>query len=128
MQRRDLLVTEPNPDGRLDYVVSLEERAPLAGDGTMHLGLRYVPDRLILQSGTLARYLQALAGLQWNSLEEVAVIIRDDVNNEVVPRWLQVTLSAADAVAGHEGGHGVMLEDRQPKWDNPALLSRLRLY
>ncbi len=24
--------------------------------------------------------------------------------------------------------HGVILEDRRPKWDNPALLSRLRRY
>jgi len=40
-----------------------------------------------------------------------------------VPRWVQI-------VAARTGGtdHQVIIEDRQPKWDNPALLARLERY
>jgi len=124
MTRREYLLTEPNPDSRLDYVVSLNGQAPLLGGGHARAALLYVPDKLILKTGCLARYLEALADQSWGSLEEVAVTVRDDINNEVVPRWLQITVSAP---AG-EHSHGVMLEDRQPHWDNVALLSRLRRY
>ena len=55
-------------------------------------------------------------------------MILDDVNNEVVPRWVQVTVTAPGDRAAGVDGHGVMLEDRQPRWDNPALLSRLERY
>jgi 7-cyano-7-deazaguanine reductase len=123
-ERREHLATEPNPDARLDYVVSLNGQAPLMGSGHARAALLYVPDKLILKAGSLARYLEALAEAPWESLEAVAVTVRDDINNEVVPRWLQITVSAP---AG-EHSHGVMLEDRQPRWDNPALLSRLRRY
>ncbi len=122
--RRKHLLTEPNPDNHLDYVVSLTGQAPLMGGGHARAALLYVPDKSILKAGSLARYLETLAELSWGSLEEVAVTVRDDINNEVVPRWLQITVSAP---AG-EHSHGVVLEDRQPRWDNPALLSRLRRY
>ena len=128
MERRSYLVTEPNPDRRLDYVVSLDEYVPLLGEGESRTELFYIPDRLILRSGSLARYLEALTRLAWDSLEEVAVTIRDDINNEVVPRWLQIAVAAPEGEHPEAGSHGVMLEDRQPKWDNQALLSRLRRY
>ncbi|MCH8835488.1 MAG: hypothetical protein IH925_06035, partial [Proteobacteria bacterium] len=54
--------------------------------------------------------------------------ILDDINNEVVARWVQVALSVPNGALPGVGNHGVMLEDRQPKWDNAALLSRLRRY
>ena len=46
----------------------------------------------------------------------------DDVNNELIPRWAQVELTAGPGDAGD--CHGVIIEDRQPGWDNPALLAR----
>jgi 7-cyano-7-deazaguanine reductase len=118
-----------NTGVRLDYVVSLDGHMAPADDGApTRVGLRYVPDRLVLDPAALGRYLGALGATGRSSLEAVAAMILDDVSNEVVPRWVKVTVSAPDA--GHPGidHHGVMLEDRQPGWDNPALLSRLRKY
>ena len=126
MTRRGLLLTEANPDSRIDYVITLGEHTPSPGRGETAVGLRYVPDKLIVDPASLARYLRALSGLTWGSLEALAVTVRDDVNNEVVPRWLQVTVSAPEGQRLDLGEHSVMLEDRQPRWDNPALLSRLR--
>ena len=90
--------------------------------------MRYVPDKLIIDPAAFGRYLGALGTLPWESLEKVAVTILDDINNEVVARWVQVALSAPNGTHPGVDSHGVMLEDRQPKWDNPALLSRLRRY
>ncbi|MCZ6466802.1 MAG: hypothetical protein O6829_05960, partial [Alphaproteobacteria bacterium] len=92
------------------------------------VGVRYVPDKLIIDPAAFGRYLGALGTLPWESLETVAVTILDDINNEIVARWVQVALSAPNGAHPGLDNHGVMLEDRQPKWDNPALLSRLRRY
>ena len=67
----------------------------------------------------------ALGGLDWKTLEAVAVAVLDDVNNEVVPRWVQVAVSYENADAGERERHAVLIEDRQPGWDNPSLLARL---
>ncbi len=127
--RRDLLVTGPNPDSRRDYVVTLGSSIPdLLGADNAKVVLRYVPDKLILVPSSLDEYLKAHGAMSWNNLEEVAVAIRDDVNNEVVPRWLQISVSSAANGDKSVGHHDIMLEDRQPKWDNAALLLRLRRY
>ena len=127
--RRGLLVTRSNPDARLDYVVALEGHVVHPGQSEpTRVGVRYVPDKLILESAAFGRYLKALGGEPWPSLEDVAAVILDDVNNEVVPRWAQITVSAPGDVHPGIDSHGVILEDRQPRWDNPALLSRLKKY
>lgn len=117
LERRGLLTIRNNPDGRLDYVISLD------GPG---VALRYVPDRRVLEPDAFGRYLDALNAISWSSLEEMAVTVRDDINNEVIPRWLQVAVSASGDAFPAIGGHQVILEDRQPKWDNPTLLSLLK--
>ncbi len=121
MERRDLLATRANPDTRLDYVVSMKGVMASAPGAGAEVALRYIPDRRVLDCEAFARYLEVLDAMAWKSLEAMAVAIRDDVNNEVVPRWLQVTVSGSGA-----GGHDIMLEDSQPKWDNLPLLSRLK--
>jgi 7-cyano-7-deazaguanine reductase len=100
------------------------------GDGRpVAVELRYVPDRLILRPVALGRYLEAMGGESWESLEALATAVLEDLNNETVARWLQVELRlTAGGKAGEEGAladHAVLLEERQPKWDNPTLLSRL---
>ena len=54
--------------------------------------------------------------------------ILNDVNNELVTRWLQLSISAPNQVHHGIDRHEVMLEDRQPNWDNVGLLSRLKQY
>ena len=124
LQRRGHLAVSPNPDPAKEYVATIKGRM---GAGKIQVELRYVPDRDILDPVSFAAYLDVLGGMTRDSLEKAAVTIIDDINNEVVPRWARVVLSKInDDAAG--GGHSVLLEDRQPKWDNPALISRLKLH
>ena len=46
-------------------------------------------------------------------------MVLDDLNSELVPRWIQVL------VLTHEEGE-VLVEDRQPDWDNASLLAGLK--
>jgi NADPH-dependent 7-cyano-7-deazaguanine reductase QueF len=113
--RRAALVSAAAPGPHLDYVVTLSAQVRAA-----EVTLRYVPDRLILEPGAFAGYAAALAG-DWDSPEKLAIAVLDDVNNEVVPRWLQVTVRADRP----EGSHAVAATDRQPNWKNPSLMARL---
>lgn len=123
--RRRLLETTSNPDGRLDYVITLSGRLGRAADAP-RLTLRYVPDRLILEEKSFAAYLDALAETRWPTLEAATTAVLDDLNNELVARWVQLTVTAETAEGRSATEHAVYLEDRQPSWDNEALLSRLK--
>ena len=126
--RRDLLETSVNPDKRLDYVVTLQ--GSISTDINEHrpatVRLRYVPDALILLPPAFLNYLNTLGPLNWLSLEQLANTILDDFNNEVIPRWVQLNVTA---ILGEdmEGEHSIVLEDRQPAWENERLVSRLKL-
>lgn len=118
-QGGDFVLTH-NPNRRLDYVISLEGIVKNATSRKVRL--RYVPDRNILTPESFARYLDGLGAMTWESHEQVAAHILNDINNEVVARWVQIVLQVSNDPATP---HLVMMEDRQPKWDNPDLLSRL---
>jgi 7-cyano-7-deazaguanine reductase len=126
-ERRSLLTTKPNPDPRHDYVITMEgtfrRGAAARPDSTV---LRYVPDRYIVDPKAFSDYLKSLENGEWSSLEHAAVTILEDLNNELVARWTQLFVSDgtndSDAVTTHE----VVLEDRQPHWDNPNLIGRLK--
>lgn len=115
--RREHLDTAENPNMRLDYVISLSGQIA----NLCRVDIRYVPDRAILTPVSLTIYLERLQSVQWPRLEDVAVAMISDLNNELVPRWVQLKVS------GESDGleHHITLEDRQPKWDNPALLARI---
>jgi len=125
--RRNILETANNPDRRLDYVVSLQGRVQHSSKDQQNalVRLRYIPDALILSPQPFIAYLDALSSLEWPSLEQLSNVILDDFNNEVVPRWVQLNLSAPFE-GDVEGEHSVTLEDSQPKWDNQRLVSRLK--
>lgn len=118
MHRREILSTAANPDARHDYLVELHgEPAP----GT-RLTLRYVPDRAVATPDGVAAYLGALSGTAENSAPEaLALAVLDDLNNELIPRWVEVTVERTLPVPQR-----VVVEDRQPSWDNPHLFIRLR--
>lgn len=105
--------TVPSPDSRHDFLVELRGE-PAAGT---RLTVRYVPDLAVLEPAGFAAYLAGLDG----GLEALAMAVLDDLNNELVPRWVEVT-AERDAPFPHR----VVIEDRQPNWDNPPLLGRLR--
>ena len=122
--RRRPLTSRGNPNLALDYVVLLDSDVAVVD---CLLRLRYVPDKFILEPESFDRYLSALSGHDLTEPEEIALTVLDDINNQVVPRWVQVTLQRGDRAApdAPPPRHCVMVEDQQPNWDNPALLSRL---
>jgi len=113
--RRALLAVRPNPAERLDYRVTLAGDVPSGPESTLALTLAYVPDRVVLEPSGFARYAAALGEQTWPGLEALGVLILDDVNNEVVPRWLHLTVQA--------GAHTVTLTDSQPGWTDRLALT-----
>ncbi len=125
-ERRRRLLTSRNPDSKLDYVVSLVGHMAVIGDMERStITLRYVPDKLILQPAAYGKYLDVLGTVDWPTLEEAASVILNDINNELIARWVQVSIDTPDQTHPGVDSHEVLLEDHQPKWQNPELLSRL---
>lgn len=131
-ERRGLLSTRDNPSAKLDYLVTAAITIPVtltamgkAEDNplsaSVKLILRYVPDRLLLARASFGDYLAGLTARPWPDLESLGVVAIEDLNSELIPRWLHVTLSTT--LASTE--HAVTLEDRQPRWDNAKLLHRM---
>ena len=78
---------------------------------------------MLLKPEALKAYLDAVGALEWTHLESLGLSILSDLNNELVPRWVQVAVSSTSAGMNHR----VTLEDRQPRWDNPGLLARINV-
>jgi len=125
-ERRALLATTTNPDGTRDYIAGLQGTVQVFGHGMpTRISVHYVPDRSIIEPAAFGRYLESLATIEWSSLEEITTAILGDFSNELVARWLRVAAIAPEEAYPGVGAHEVMIEDRQPDWDNQALLSRL---
>ena len=128
-ERRNLIETEANPGPQLDYVVTLHSE--LRGAQNVfpaRLSLRYVPDRLLLKPGCLATYFQEIETIDFINLEQAAVLLMEDFNNELVPRWINMRLDKHTADNGTVQHHEATLEDRQPRWNNARLIERLERY
>jgi 7-cyano-7-deazaguanine reductase len=119
-KRQARLTYHGNPRGNLDYIVMLEGRVAHFGH---HIRLTYVPDKLLLAAGSFQAYMDAFDATAPTMIELLAFEILDDINNEIVPRWVQVVITT-----GHGAGspQKVIVEDRQPNWDNPHILPHLR--
>lgn len=109
-QRRALLATAENPRRTRDML--LEHALRIAAPGA---SLRYVPDQLVLDLAASQPYFDALGGL---SGIELALTLFEDINSELVPRWLALRV-------GGDAGH-VVLQEARSTWSNPALLGCLR--
>ena len=121
LERQARIETACNPMSRQDYLCKVVGDA---ADGSARIELRYVPDKLLLSEEAFGLYLAGLP--ETEPLESLAAMILDDLNNELVPRFLQIRVAADPD--GPDSGHGVLIEDRRPRWDNPALLSRLERF
>ena len=107
---RGALKSVPAPSTALPTVIELAWENP-------NVRLRYVADRLVLAPESFVAYLKARARDAREILPEaLAVSIAEDIANEIVPKWLQVTFNAEGALR-----HAVTVEDRQPGWDHPSL-------
>lgn len=124
-QRRGLLDAQPNPEQKIDYVSELTAALPgPTKTRPLSLRIRYIPDRLVLEPQKLETYLDHVAGGEWETLEAFTSLVLNDLSNELVARWVEVRTSVP------QGGdrltdHVILMQDRQPGWDNPGLLSRL---
>ncbi len=118
LERRARIVTTPNPNRDIDYLTRLDR--PLSGE-ELSIAVSYVPDKWLLDPKGFDAYLATLAPRAWDTLQALALAVLDDINNEVVPRWVQVKV---DETCADGARTEIIVEDRQPRWDNPALLSR----
>ena len=113
----DELATTTNPLPDTDYIITLESK--LAVNGTIvRLCVRYVPDRAVLDEAQYQHYVSGLTRI-YTTQEALAATLLHVLNNSIIPRFLHVGVYGAI--------HSVVVEDRQPRWDNDRLLSRLAL-
>ena len=104
----------------IDYLVTLSDSHARSG---YDLHLRYVPDKLLIEPSSLGEYLAAMSSGDADHPETLALALLDDINNDIVPRWVQIVVQSV--AGGPAPAETVILEDRQPNWDNPAILLRL---
>ncbi len=111
---RHLLTTTAAPAAGLMTIASLTASL----DPSTAIALSYVPDQLVLARSGFDAYVAARAQHADTTPEALANSIAADVANELVPRWLRVTVNRS---AGGIVNHSVTVEDRQPGWDHTAL-------
>ena len=122
---RGMIQTAPNPDPAYDYVVTLEGQIGTVSHSETGLIVRYVPDRLVIDHESFMVYAREIGERNWPNLESLAVAIIEDINNELVPRWVRVWINGR---AGDHARHQAVIEDRQPQWKNEELLNGLERY
>ncbi len=111
--RETLLPTVSNPEIKVDALCRLEAEC-VALD--LPMTVIYVPDKLLVAEGGFRQFAGAFKP-EGQVLEARAIDILRAMVDELIPRWIQLRLGT--------GSHRVLLEDRQPKWSNDALLNRL---
>lgn len=104
-----------NPLPHLDYLVELNYNHQYADKIIL---IRYVPDKDVLTQKTFEDYCRVLNS-QDNTPEVLTRQILTDFNDQILPRFIQITV-------GTKKGEQIILEDRQPGWDNLNFLRRLR--
>ncbi|WP_419797515.1 MAG: hypothetical protein ACNI26_14585 [Terasakiella sp.] len=118
-QRRSLIATKDNPNRVNDYVITFQITCTRTA---RRLRLRYVPDKVIIDTAKIDAYFAQLFDLPDYSLEQTANALLEDMNNELVARWIQVF---AEEEPHQTITLTIVIEDRQPQWDNPHLLVRI---
>ena len=116
---RSRLQSFANPNPKIDYISRLNGDAQ---NGALTVSLFYVPDKLVLLTAAFQEYLADIQITETAALEPVALQVLDDINNEVVPRWVEVKIWARSE---SKKTTNVIVVDQQPKWTNPSLLARL---
>ncbi|PCJ35291.1 MAG: hypothetical protein COA93_03410 [Alphaproteobacteria bacterium] len=124
---KEFLSSSENPYRSKAYVVSITQEIAL-NQKTYLFGLRYIPDKLILDHDGLADYLRQMLAHKTTKAEKLAphILAHDileDVTNHIIPKWIEVNLVDEENNQGQN--IWVTIEDRQPNWENDALLKRL---
>lgn len=95
-----ILKTYPNLDNRKSWTITAEVKLP------KHIILRFIPDKLIADHEGLIKILESHASDNEHKPEEIILRIIEIVNNELIPKWLEVSYE-------HKGIM-VKVEDQQP--------------
>ncbi len=118
--RQERILTIPLPDAKVEFLCNLDGTVTAIG---AVIRLSYIPYKSVLDGDGFAAYLKDLPAPDnaASAMETVAAVILDDLNNELVPRWLQLVLTRE-----HPDGtvQRVLVEDKQPRWDNKTLIGR----
>jgi 7-cyano-7-deazaguanine reductase len=110
---RQLLEVSPAPGVGAVSIVTLSN---ILGD-SLALAVTYVPDEMVLTRAGFDAYVRALASAPATTAEALAALIAGDIANELVPKWLRVTVNRQQNGVVN---HSVTVEDRQPGWDHAA--------
>ncbi|VAX02455.1 hypothetical protein MNBD_ALPHA03-498 [hydrothermal vent metagenome] len=119
---KEFLSSSENPYRNKTYVVSITQEITL-NQKTYLFGLRYIPDKLILDHDGLADYLRQMLAHKTTKAEKLGHDILEDVTNHIIPKWIEVNLVDEENNQGQN--IWVTIEGRQPNWENDALLKRL---
>jgi len=116
-----------NPCRAREYFVICKNDFTLAGAGKISVDVTFIPDSAILNRQSYNAYLENIfAGAGGDLiLETLAEKIIEDLSNELVPFWISVRILLESQSGNSSSLHQAILEDRQPGWDNPGLLSQV---
>jgi hypothetical protein len=118
--RRGLLATRPNPGAGSPFLVRFTAAVDLAaGAPPAAVELCFVPGRVLLDPTAFGAYCAHLATLALPGAEDLGVMVRHDVDDALMPRFLRVVVSVP-ACYGRPA-HQVVLEDSEPGWAGEGL-------
>ncbi|WP_417317150.1 hypothetical protein [Emcibacter sp.] len=118
---KETLKAAGNPDKLREYVIELHKALEFDRE-TYSITLKYVADKLVLVHDTFADYLDQCQVQEWNTPEGLASNIMEDCMDVLIPKWIRIQIFYIDEEGGLQAN--VYIEDRQPSWDNDALISR----
>ncbi|PCI49602.1 MAG: hypothetical protein COB49_04835 [Alphaproteobacteria bacterium] len=119
---KEALSSLPNPYRNKTYTVSItQEITP--GEQIFLFGLRYVPDKLLLDHDGLSEYLEQILTCRSAKTEILIHDILEDIMDQIIPKWIEVYLSQKQNKFGQN--LLITVEDRQPGWKDDLMLSRL---
>ena len=105
-----------NPLTHLDYLIELNYEP----SDTHSIRLRYIPDHDLFDENAFNAYCQKVIK-SVKSFEEILPQLHHDINNEILPRFLQIIVKSTT-------GQLITLEDKQPGWHNTGFLDRLERF
>lgn len=91
--------TLPCPDNRKNWTISIETKSPI------NILVCIIPDKLIVDHVQFKQYLRTQNIEDFSNPEEMLIKIIEDVNNAIVPKWVEITYKSDDII--------IKVEDKQ---------------
>ncbi|PHZ85252.1 hypothetical protein [Paremcibacter congregatus] len=121
-QNKDLIALHNNTHRSRSLSVALLQDLTTA-QTAYRVGIRYIPDKLLLDPENLPAYLEKILSQTDVTVDLLAPEIIEDLMDQVIPKWIEVTLEQAPDQQNQK--IIVTVEDRQPNWQDDGLLLRL---